>query len=95
MSDELRAALTAGMADALTKDWPGDTRRQTAPAVVDYLLSLPAVRSALGDPATAAPSWAGSCSAKRGRYWCTLENGHEGRHSAGGPGGVVFKRWVR
>jgi hypothetical protein len=46
--DRLRTALEEGMADALTVDWPGDTRLQTAPAIVDYLLALPAVRAALG-----------------------------------------------
>lgn len=43
----LREALTAGMAHALTQDWPGDTRRTTAPLIVEYLLALPDVQRAL------------------------------------------------
>lgn len=43
----LRAALAKGLADALTIDWPGDTRLTTAPAIADYLLERPEVRAAL------------------------------------------------
>lgn len=44
---KLRAALSAGMADALAKDWSGDN---VAPSIVEYLLSLPSVRNALDAP---------------------------------------------
>lgn len=47
--EALRQAMNAGMADALTKDWPGDTRLRTAPAIVDYLLDRPEVRAILAE----------------------------------------------